>query len=185
MAQDKRPGTLVKFLIFLFFLIVAFLVYSFAIGRQPPVGEGEVTVVTALTGGEKIYHTGERPFVFPFIQKSYMLRTGAMVVSLVDDEGMSLSKKGKKETRIESRVTYKIDDVQKALNSFGLKDTHREIRKRIKEAVARSLKDKVTGIETIDKAENRIPLIADIHIGLSETFKKDGLKILSYRIRFR
>ncbi len=179
--KNTKSSKTAKVTVFLAALVVAFLFFSFFLGRKPPVKNGEVGLVRNIAGDYRIFREGEKPFVVPFFQNYTTLSTGAEVISLVGEDGYSLP--GRKEGRIESQVTYSIDNPETVAKRFGLEKTSEKIRDRIKKSLFDLLKRMVTPETDLNDPKVRIPLIAEIHLGLNESLKEEGISILSYRIR--
>jgi len=179
--KNTKSSKTAKITVFLAVLVIAFLFFSFFLGRKPTVKKGEVGLVKSISGDYRILKEGEKPFVLPFIQKYTTLSTGTEVVSFVEEEGYNIP--GSKKGRIESQITYSIDNPKTVADRFGIEDTSGRIRDRIKESLTGLLAKMVTSETDLNDPTVRIPLIAEIHIGLNESLKEDGISILSYRIR--
>ncbi len=181
--KNTKSSSATKATVFLGALVIAFLFFSFFLGRKPPVKNGEIGLTKGITGDYRIFREGEKPFVIPFVQKYATLPTGAEVISFIGDEGYSIP--GDKKGRIESQVTYSIDDPETVARSFGIERTNEKIRERIRERLTRLLEKMVTSETDLGDPKVRIPIIAEIHLGLNDSLKEEGISILSYRIRMK
>ncbi|RMG02892.1 MAG: hypothetical protein D6726_06615 [Nitrospirae bacterium] len=180
--KSNQRGNAGRILVFFGVLVLGFLFFSFFIGRKPPVKPGELGVVKTLSGDYKVLKEGERPFIIPLLQSYGTLSSGTEVLSFVGEEGFLLPGDGKE--RLESQITYSVEDPQKVAQKYGLKDTAGKIRNEIKmklnDILAKNLKEK----PDLSKPSVRIPLIAEVHLSINEAMKESGINILKYDIRF-
>ena len=172
-----------KVLIFIIVLIAGILIFSFAMGKRNPVTDGQVGVVVGPDGKYKIYQAGERPFVIPFIQRLYAVSLQRQDLIISGKDGYRLSDDGR-DILIESRVIYKISDPDRAIETFGPVETHQRVRDRIRQLLTPLLQEKIKDISYLDSAQKRMPAIAEIHLGLIDSFSKQGISILSYQLRY-
>ncbi len=172
-----------KVLIFIVALIAGILIFSFAIGKHNPVKDGQAGVVVGPDGKYKIYQAGEKPFVIPLVQKLYAVSLQKQDFIISGKDGYMLSDDGRN-ILIESRVIYKISDLDRAINTFGPVETHQKVRERIRQLLIPLLQEKIKDISYLDSAQKRIPAIAEIHLGLNDSFSKQGISILSYQLRY-
>jgi len=179
--KNTKSSSTAKVTVSLAALVIAFLFLSFFMGRKPPVKNGEVGLIKNFSGDYRIIREGEKPFVLPLIQKYTTLPTGAEVISFTGEEGYSIP--GKKKIRLESQVTYSIDNPKTVAKRFGIEKPSEKIRDRIKKSLDDLLEKMVTSETDLNDPKIRIPIIAEIHLGLNDSLKKEGISILSYRIR--
>lgn len=173
-----------KLLVFIIVLIAGLLIFSFALGKYETIPEGQVGIVVGPTGKYTIYSTGKKTFVFPVIQKLYSLPVTKQDFILSGSDGYNVSDKDKTFV-INSRIIYSIIDVKKTIDNFGTENTHKKIRNAIRQTVNTLLGERVKDKSSLETPQKRIPLIAEIHLGLNDRFYPKGVKILSYQIRYQ
>jgi regulator of protease activity HflC (stomatin/prohibitin superfamily) len=173
-----------KILIFIIVLIAGFLIFSFALGKYETIQDGQVGILVGPTGNYKIYRTGEKPFVLPVFQKLYSLSVTNQDFILSGSDGFKVSNNGENIV-INSRIIYSITDVKKTIDNFGTENTHKKIRNDIRQTVNTLLREKVKDKSSLETPQKRIPIIAEIHLGLNDRFYPKGVKILSYQIRYQ
>lgn len=181
--KSNQRGNAGRILVFIGALVLGFLFFSFFIGRKPPVRSGEVGIVKTISGDYKVLKEGERPFVIPFLQSYGTLSAGTEVLSFVGEEGFLLPGNGKE--KLESQITYSVEDPKKVAQRYGVKDTAGKIRSEIKRKLDEILANTIKESPDLSNPSVRIPLIAEVHLSINEAMKKSGISILKYDIRFK
>lgn len=185
MRKDENGKALLKVILFLISLVIAFLFFSFVMGKNDVIRDNEVGVVAGKDGSYKIYTAGEKPQRIPFYHEFYRISIAPRVVTLAGVESVSLKKEKDKELKVESQITYIIDDVDKVIKRFGYKEPHLWIREKIKEMTSKLIKEHIKDIDALEKnPKERITLMAQMHIKINEMLKDDGVKVNSFQIRF-
>jgi hypothetical protein len=184
-SKIQSGKTSIKLLLFAVSLILAFFVFSFIAGRKDAIKDNEAGVLVNRNGTFKVYKKGDKPFALPFFQKFYLISTEPVVLSFTDEEAARISLKGMKVVIVASQLTYSIHDAEKAITAYGPSDPHIIIRENIKEETINLLKKYLTSVEILDDAQQRISLIALLHIDLMSIFREKGISISGYQLRYQ
>lgn len=166
-------------------VVLMLILVTVAIAKKSVVGEGEVGVTSGFGGSITIYDPGKVPYAIPFIERYGIVSTMPKVVSFTDGESVKISSKEGESIFVESQVTYSITDVEKAVKTFGIEDTHQNIRNEIKRLLDIVVKDAIPDIKAIDNDKERPLLTATIHLNLNDLLKDKGVSVSGYQIRYK
>ncbi len=175
----------IKAILFLVSLIIFVLLFSFTIGKRDVIKDNEAGILVSRGKIIRIYRGGEKPFVVPFFQKFYLISIEPVTFYITGEEAMKVITSGKKDFMMESQITYKMEDVEKAVSYFGFLDLNSGIQERIKNTISKLLQDTPVEDASIFNTKQRISFMAQLHIDLNSVMKKEGININSFQIRFK
>lgn len=165
-------------------LILICCVVSLGGCKKAVIGAEEAGVILKKDGSYSLVNAGETRYYLPFYQRVITIPLKPTLIKFTDEEGMPLFAPGKNDI-IESQLSYVIQDLPRAVASFGISEIHNQIRKILKEELTETMKQQISAASALDDPGKRVAITAQIHFTLNNSFAARGVEITGFQLRVR
>lgn len=165
-----------------FLLVLAAGVIYFSFTGRTTIGPHEVGVRVGPDHIVSVFKAGERPFVLPFVHHLLRLSTKPIIFAMAG-VGAAKITTGKTHHSLNCLLRYKMQDVRAIIRKYGTDDPETNVDKVLRRRVTGLLTAQLTANpDALQTAAGRIPLLAEVHIGLNKAFAPEGIQVVSFEL---
>lgn len=164
----------------IFLLVLAAGIIYFSMAGRTTIGPHEAGVLIGPGHIVTVFKAGQHPIVLPVVTRLLRLSTKPIIFAMAGVGAVNITI-GKTSHSVNCLLRYQLHDPRALVDTYGTKDPQTNLGKAFRHRVVKILTEQLTANpDALATAASRVPLLAELHSSLNETFAPEGIQIISF-----